>query len=125
MTPEERDYWRLRPNAPASGALLGPVDDVPEGGAREYHFGRGRSAFHMFVVRHQGQLRGYLNLCPHYSMPLNHAPDSFVADDHIVCVQHFARFRPLDGLCVEGACVGGYLSPVPVVADDAGVLRIG
>jgi hydroxyquinol 1,2-dioxygenase len=118
-------YWQLRPNAPAAGALLGPAGEVPEGGAKAYRFGRGRSAVQMFVVRHEGQVRGYLNICPHFSRPLNHDPDAFLADGLIVCVRHFARFRPHDGLCVEGACEGSHLDPVPVVIDAEGMLRIG
>lgn len=95
--------------------MLGSAEDVPEGGARGYQFGRGRSAFGMFVVRKNGSVRGYLNLCPHFSLPLNHVPHQFVSEGRIMCVQHFARFRLEDGYCTEGACEGRYLDPVPVV----------
>jgi len=120
----ETAYWRLRPNAPQPGAPLGPAEEIAEGSAREYSFGRGRSAFRMFVVRHLREYRGYLNICPHFSLPLNHEPDAFMSDGLIVCTRHFARFRPLDGMCVEGACEGSHLDPVPVEIGADGMLRI-
>ena len=120
------DYWRLRPRAPAPGTVLGPLADLPEGRAREYVFGRGASAFSMFVVRAGGILRGYLNLCPHFSLKLNQRGNEFLNDDgsRIRCTMHFAEFRVADGFCVAGACEGSYLDPVPVHVTD-GQLVIG
>jgi len=119
------DYWRLRPHAPAIGTPLCPSGHVPEGSAKEFQFGHRRSMFRMFVVRHEGVARGYLNLCPHFSLPLNHEPDQFMVDGLIVCVQHFARFKPADGLCIDGACEGSHLDAVPVHDGPDGLLRIG
>lgn len=124
QTNRHRGAWRSRPNAPEPGTVLGAAQEVPEGGAREYRFGRGRSAFGMFVVRTGGSVRGYLNLCPHFSLPLNHARDHFVVDGQIMCFQHFARFRLQDGFCFEGACEGRHLDPVPVI-ERQGILFIG
>jgi hypothetical protein len=55
------DYWRLRPRAPAPGTEPGPVEDLPDGDAKEYVFGRSASAFVMFVVRQGERLYDYLN----------------------------------------------------------------
>ena len=110
------DYWRLRPRAPAPGTVFAPLAAVPDGGAKEFVFGRGASAFSMFVVRRGGTVRGYLNLCPHFSLKLNQHGDHFLNDDasRIRCTRHFAEFQIADGLCVAGACEGSYLDPVPV-----------
>jgi len=107
----------MRPNAPKPGALLGEAGQIAEGQARGFLFGRGRSAFAMFVVRQAGRYHGYLNLCPHYSLPLNHEPDRFLKDGQIECVQHFARFAIEDGRCLAGACEGEGLVRIPVVVD--------
>ncbi|AYO75674.1 MULTISPECIES: Rieske (2Fe-2S) protein [Sphingobium] len=120
-----RDYWRLRPHAPAIGTELCPAVEIEEGRAREFHFGRGRNMFRMFVIRHEGVLRGYLNLCPHFSLPLNHELDQFMVDGVIVCVQHFARFRPDDGTCIDGACDDSRLDAVPVYEDVDRLVRVG
>lgn len=79
-------------------------------------FGQGVNAWRMFVVRKGDRLHGYLNLCPHYSMPLNHQPNMFMSRDgtRIMCRQHLALFRVEDGTCLDGACDGRALDPVPV-----------
>src|SRR4029079_18938257 len=73
--------WRLRPRAPMPGTVLRPLTDIPDGDAREYVFGRGTTVFSMFVVRRGQQVYGYLNICPHYSSPLNYRAGEFLSED--------------------------------------------
>lgn len=122
--PGNPDYWRLRPRAPAIGAIAGPLDAVPDGRGKEFVFGRGSAAFSMFVVRRGETVRGYLNLCPHFSLKLNQRGDEFVNSDGtlIRCTMHFAEFRIDDGLCVAGACEGSFLDPVPVHVQDGQIV---
>lgn len=110
------DLWRRRPYAPDPGAVLGPLEDIVDGKAREFTFGVGIASFRMFVVRQGDCVFGYVNQCPHYSLPLNHRPDQFLtrAGDKIMCTQHLALFRIGDGACLDGACEGRSLDPVPV-----------
>lgn len=39
---------------------------------------------------------------------------------HLLCGTHGALFRPQDGYCVSGPCVGDSLEPVPIslVAEE-------
>ena len=122
--PANPDYWRLRPRAPAIGAVVAPLEAVPDRRGREFQFGRGSAAFSMFVVRHGETVRGYLNLCPHFSLKLNQRGDEFVNPDGslIRCTMHFAEFRIEDGLCVAGACEGSFLDPVPVHVQDGQIV---
>jgi nitrite reductase/ring-hydroxylating ferredoxin subunit len=108
--------WRLRPRAPKPGAVLGPLDDIPDGDAKEYVFGRGTTVFSMFVVRRGEAVHGYLNICPHYSSPLNFRAGQFLNEDKtlIRCTSHFAEFRIEDGYGVKGAAERCWLDPVPV-----------
>jgi nitrite reductase/ring-hydroxylating ferredoxin subunit len=119
------DYWRLRPRAPSPGTVLGPLEEVAEATGREYLFGRGKSAFSMFVVRRGKRVWGYLNICPHFSLPLNHRENAFLNPQGtlIRCTMHFAEFRVDDGLCVSGACEGCSLDPVPLIIEN-GEIRI-
>lgn len=112
--------WRTRPRAPAPGTPLGPLDDIPDGDAKEYVFGRGTTVFSMFVVRREGEVFGYLNICPHYSSPLNYREGQFLSDDktHIRCTMHYAEFRIDDGYGVQGAAEGCWLDPVPVRVEN-------
>lgn len=125
MSEPNRGYWKLRPRAPAPGTELGPLDDVPDGEAKEYVFGRGASAFAMFVVRQGERLYGYLNICPHFSQPLNYRAGEFLNETktRIRCTMHFSEFRIEDGSGVSGAAENCWLDPVPVEVAD-GKIRI-
>ena len=117
--------WRLRPRAPMPGTVLGPAAAIADGEGREYRFGAGPSAFSMLVVRRGEAVRGYLNLCPHFSLPLNARAGQFTDPERglVMCFNHFALFRFEDGACIEGACEGEALDPVPVEIVE-GLIRI-
>jgi nitrite reductase/ring-hydroxylating ferredoxin subunit len=108
--------WRLRPRAPMPGTVLGPLVDIRDGDAKEYVFGRGTTVFSMFVVRRGRSVYGYLNICPHYSSPLNYRAGEFLSEDgrFIRCTMHFSEFRIEDGFGVSGAAERCWLDPVPV-----------
>ena len=116
---------RRRPGAPPPGTELGPAGAIPDGQAREYIFGPAHEPFRMFVVRRGPDVFGYLNVCPHFSLPLNYRPHQFTTrDGDILCSMHFALFRVTDGVCIDGACPGRALDPIPVEVTAAGTLRI-
>ena len=125
MTPADPLAWRRHPHAPSPGTELGPVDAIPDGQGHEYVFGPEHVAFRMFVVRRGPDVHGYLNICPHFSLRLNHRANQFTTrDGEIMCSMHFALFRMDDGVCVAGACPGRSLAPVPVEITLTGALRI-
>ncbi len=80
-----------------------------------------------FVIRAGGEIRGYLNTCPHQGTTLDWKPDSFLTYDKslIQCSTHWARFRITDGECVAGPCVGKSLVPVAVRVDGGAVVLDG
>jgi nitrite reductase/ring-hydroxylating ferredoxin subunit len=118
--------WRTRPRAPLPGTLLGALEDIPDGDAREFVFGRGTTVFSMFVVRRAANVFGYLNICPHYSSPLNCRAGEFLNEDrsYIRCTMHYAEFRIEDGYGVRGAAENCWLDPVPVYVNE-GMIVIG
>lgn len=126
MTQQFRvDAWRRRRFAPAAGTAVCDLDDVPDGGAREFRFGEGREVFRLLVLRVDEQLRGYVNFCPHFSLPLNSEPDRFLLfGGRIYCANHTAAFRIDDGYCEDGPCAGDWLEPVPLMLEQ-GVVKIG
>lgn len=112
--------WRTRPRAPLPGTALGPLDEIADRDAKEYVFGRGTTVFSMFVVRRGNEAFGYLNICPHYSSPLNARAGQFLNEDRscIRCTMHFAEYRIEDGFGVAGAGEGCWLDPVPVHVEN-------
>ena len=56
--------------------------------------------------------------------PLDWLPDRFFdrGGAFLLCGTHGALFRPDDGLCVRGPCVGKRLAPAKVVTTDGTVV---
>jgi nitrite reductase/ring-hydroxylating ferredoxin subunit len=108
--------WNQRPHAPPKGTVLGALDGIQEGEGKEFAFGEGKRAFRMLVVRRDREIWGYMNICPHFQLPVNHVSDDFMTADKsmILCKNHTAIFRVEDGFCVDGPCRGDSLIPVPV-----------
>jgi nitrite reductase/ring-hydroxylating ferredoxin subunit len=111
--------WYERPHAPAAGTGLCRVLDIPDGQGKEFVFGTGKRAFRMFAVRRGPAVRAYVNACPHFQIPLNHRPDTFVnaGATLIRCAAHYAMFRFEDGHCVDGPCAGESLEAIPISID--------
>lgn len=113
---------------PAAGLRLCALDDLPDPGARGFRFeaqdgGEDARPFQGFVVRRGAAVRGFVDSCPHVGAPLSDDPQRYLTrrGDYLVCFNHGALFRPDDGLCVAGPCVGRALRPWPVRVDDGAV----
>jgi nitrite reductase/ring-hydroxylating ferredoxin subunit len=109
--------WRDLPNAPPPGTALGEVADIPDGSGLERTFGTTREPFRVLLLRRQDRVWAYHNCCPHFSLPLNYEPQTFITLDAeiIMCAHHAAFFRFDDGACVDGPCTGTALRPIPLV----------
>jgi naringenin degradation protein FdeD len=99
------------------------ADGLVEGATRGFVLGTGSERHAVFVLRHNGIVRAYRNACPHQGTPLELMPDAFFDDDRrfLICRTHGARFRPDDGLCVDGPCIGQSLTAAPL-RNDGGML---
>lgn len=87
------------------------LEDLPEGGAREFFVGEGDWPFRGLVLRRDGAVHAYANICPHKGHPLNLSDDDFLVGmpgggQLLRCVSHGALFVPETGLCVAGPCSG-------------------
>jgi nitrite reductase/ring-hydroxylating ferredoxin subunit len=109
---------------PPAGTRLCALADLPEPGARGFRFRDGEAMFAGFVVRVGGEVKGYVDSCPHAGWPLAAFDDRYFARDgrHLLCTGHAALFRPEDGVCVAGPCAGERLTPWPVVVENGEVL---
>ena len=98
-------------------------ESIVEGAARGFDpHGDGRDT--LIVARWQGVLSAWLNRCPHMDVAMQYRKDRFMSGDgqHIVCFAHGALFRPDDGLCVLGPCMGQKLHQQPLVIDEDGAV---
>ncbi len=116
--------WRNFPNAPAPGAVLIASAALAEGAAVPVALGEKPRLYRIVVTRTDGVARAYVNLCPHFRIPLAmDGRDLTVSDGYIWCGFHSAQFRQHDGHCVDGPAKGATLTPIPVV-EAGGVIAI-
>ena len=99
-----------------SVTVLCRLTELPEGSCREFSLA-GRD---VFVLHHAGQLRAYVNTCPHTGVSLNWLPNQFfnLEGDYLQCATHGALFRIEDGYCVRGPCAGASLQAIPIALVD-------
>ena len=114
----------MNPARPLPGVRLCALDEIREPGAKGFRFREGDYLFLGFVVRREGAVRGYIDRCPHAGTPLAMLEDRFLTREGglILCSTHGALFRPTDGVCLAGPCVGLSLTPWPVVVEDGFLL---
>ncbi|WP_206606256.1 Rieske (2Fe-2S) protein [Steroidobacter cummioxidans] len=117
--------WKSHPHAPEADTEVCPLAAVPDGGCIEVSFGVDVEALRLIVLRRGADAWAYVNVCPHFSLPLNSRPGEFLVteDQHLMCAYHCALFRFHDGLCVDGPAKDRSLEAVPVTIVD-GVVRI-
>ena len=102
--------------APPPGTVLCTLAELGQHGTRGFTFRDGQKLFMMLLVRVGDGVAGYVNRCPHMGTPLNFLEHRFLSADktRLQCATHGAQFRPEDGLCIAGPCLGARLKPVPV-----------
>jgi nitrite reductase/ring-hydroxylating ferredoxin subunit len=106
--------WQQHPDCPSDGTRLCDVAEIPDQGGREITFGNGKENFKVLLLRRGDQVWSYVNYCPHFSLPLNYEPQTFVTlDGLIMCAHHTAFFNFDDGRCVDGPCIGDGLVALP------------
>jgi nitrite reductase/ring-hydroxylating ferredoxin subunit len=97
------------------------ASEIDDPGSRGFTVdaGDGRSVG-LFVVRKDGVTAAYRNACPHTGAPLEWVPDQFLDIDKsfIECALHGALFRPEDGYCLRGPCVGKSLQSLTLTEID-------
>lgn len=61
-----------------------------------------------FVVRHRGNVVGFLNRCAHVAMELDWLPGLLFEDEgrYLMCATHGAIYEPATGACAGGPCLG-------------------
>jgi len=100
-------------------------DDLAEGQFREARVKTDNETRFLVLTRHNGDVRAWLNVCPHQGRSLNWAPDQFLTDDegHLVCAAHGAVFECDEGRCISGPCKNASLTAV-AVEEGEGAIRV-
>jgi nitrite reductase/ring-hydroxylating ferredoxin subunit len=103
-----------------AGAALLATPQLGDPDARSVVLGAADARLDVIIVRAGGVIYGYLNSCPHRGTPLE-TFDGRILDtenpDILVCSTHGARFRLVDGVCVNGPCLGSALRMLALSVD--------
>ncbi len=97
--------------------------DLADGGSLAFSFERDGKRVDAFLVRFEGSLCAYENVCRHLPVSLDYDDGQFFnrEGDFIVCRTHGALYRPADGKCVQGPCGGESLYPLKIVMEEGAV----
>lgn len=108
-------------SAPGDDLLVCAADAVLEGG-RGVRFAVSAfgDAATGFVVRHKGQVYGYLNRCAHVPIELDWAEGAFFESSgtYLMCATHGALYAPESGQCAGGPCKSGRLRPIALREEN-------
>ncbi|PJJ97335.1 ferredoxin [Lysobacteraceae bacterium NML91-0213] len=97
---------------------------IPDAGFADVEAVVDGAAESLIVHREGGDVRAWLNICPHAGRRLDWAPGQFLKskDGLLVCAAHGASFETGGGMCVAGPCRGQSLRAVPVEVRDGQVV---
>ena len=110
----------------AAAPVLGRLPDFPDGAAAPASYRDGGREVAVLVVRRGGELRAYLDLCPHQFLPLTWRGRKVLSVDgkRLRCSNHGAEFAVSDGRGVSGPGSACGLTPVPLLVDPDGTVRV-
>jgi nitrite reductase/ring-hydroxylating ferredoxin subunit len=101
------------------------LDRIEDGGFAEVEADIDGDSESLVLFRQGGEVRAWLNVCPHAGRRLDWAPGKFLKskDGLLVCAAHGASFELQRGDCVAGPCRGDSLRAVPVQVVE-GMVRL-
>jgi|SRR6056297_1080187 len=114
------DPGRRHPDIHTLPLRLAAVEAIPDGACLGIDAGFGGLATGVFLYRQDRRIRCYVNSCPHTGVTLEWLPHRFLdpTGKYIQCTTHGALFRPQDGLCIAGPCVGQTLRRCSIGVED-------
>lgn len=83
--------------------------------------------WHIFVVRWDKKVYGYVNRCPHNGVNLDWETNQFLeqGSNRIICGKHGSLFELETGKCIEGPCQGQSLERVSLAVMDGDICVTG
>lgn len=111
---EEGVRTSLSPSESQFGTVIARLAEIPDGGLLEVEATIDGEPESLILHRRGGEVRAWLNVCPHAGRRLDWAPGKFLQskDGLLVCAAHGASFELDRGECVAGPCRGDALRAV-------------
>lgn len=88
---------------------------------------KSETPWHIFIVRWDKKVYGYVNRCPHDGVNLDWEADQFLEQGgtRIVCGKHGSQFEIETGQCLDGPCKGRRLERVSLAVMDGDICVTG
>jgi len=108
------------------GGVIARVEELQKHPTKKFRLihdqGFGPKATEALLVRFEGEVHAYVNVCPHVGTPLDWMPNEFFDAEgrRLMCRTHGALFDPSNGDCLAGPCQGKALRSIRVEQDRAG-----
>ncbi|PCH49690.1 MAG: (2Fe-2S)-binding protein [Hyphomicrobiales bacterium] len=86
-------HWKDYPSAPSNGAFIGNLPDISQG-ATTLELNTKNGNFPLILVKIDGNIYAYVNICPHHFLPLDYRYKKILSRDgeYLVCSAHGAKF---------------------------------
>ncbi len=110
----------------APGQIICATNALSEGTSLKFRI-RDEAGFHeAFLIRHAGRYHAYRNVCAHMALTLDLDDNDFFTVDNqaLICKTHGAIYRPDDGYCISGPCIGESLQTVAVEERPDGIALV-
>jgi nitrite reductase/ring-hydroxylating ferredoxin subunit len=77
----------------------------------------------LVMTLRNGQVRAFVNSCPHMGVPLNASGDKITTFDDtlLICTMHGAMFEFDSGNCIGGPCAGRSLQSVDIIVENEAI----
>ena len=105
---------------------LSKINEVEEGQWYEFNLQTDDRLFSLMLQKKNNEYIAFKNSCPHQGRRMNYSVGKFLTtkEGHIVCPAHGAEFKPDDGLCINGPCLGQSLEPVHIQLNEESIFAI-
>jgi nitrite reductase/ring-hydroxylating ferredoxin subunit len=103
---------------PPPGVTLCRLDELADPGSKTFRIPSGKATFAGFIVLKDGEVSGFVDVCPHQGLPVAQKDGGYLTEDaaNIRCMWHRALFSIRDGASVPAPGCGPLLAwPLQVV----------
>lgn len=105
---------------------LAEIKDIEAGTWYEFNLQTDSALVSLMLLFQDDKYTAFKNFCPHQGRRMNYSLGKFLitAEGNLVCPAHGAEFKPDDGLCINGPCLGESLETIHIQLNEDSIFAI-
>jgi len=105
---------------------LAEIKDIEPDIWYEFNLQTDDALISLMLLLKDDKFTAFKNSCPHQGRRMNYSLGQFLitSEGNLVCPAHGAEFKPDDGLCINGPCLGQSLEFIHIQLNDDCVFAI-